>query len=187
MIPGGEFTTIPDIAVFLPPLDQPYQPLTQIVWGGVGLNDPSQGRMVQYWQVSYDGANINIGPVSGSTVFTLAQPNVDSVSMGFDANMNPVIGWQSGGSASIYFYNVNAFETLTITDTTSSRVFLDDPRSFNTADSDVMFAYTKNNMLYYRQQRDNYAIEYEIGATTGFLRKAGLNLKNRLQFELSPV
>lgn len=189
MIPGGDFTAVPDVGTYMPPLNEPYQPLYQKVWGGVALNDGSQGRMVQYWIVEYDGSNINVYPEGGSVEFSLPQANVDSVSLGFDASMNPIIGWQYQTTANIYFYNgtVDEYQTLSITGTTSSRVFLDDPRDFYEADSDVMIAYTKNNMLYYRQQRENYTVEREIGETFNLLRKAGLSLKNRLQFELSPI
>jgi hypothetical protein len=186
MIPGGEFTNIPQVSTYNPPLNEPYSPLYQKVWGGVALNDGSLGRMVQYWEVSYDGTNININPEGGSVEFSVAQANVETVSLGFDANMNPILGWQRAGTSSIYYYNgiTSSYDTLTISGTTSCRVFLDDPRDFNTADSDVMIAYTKSNTLYYRQQRDNYTIEYTIGPTLKLLIKAGLNNLNRLQFEL---
>lgn len=203
MIPGGQFTTIPDVSDYLPPLDQPYNPLYQTVWGGAALNDPSQGRMVKYWQVEYSNGGINVSPQGGPIEFTLALAGwdslewdsdewdedsidiqVDSVSLAFDPDMRPVIGWQSGSDANIYYYDGTQYVILTILGTTSSRVFLDDPRDFNTIDSDVMIAYTKNNKLYYRQERDDYEIEREIGETSKLLIKAGLNSKNRLQFEL---
>lgn len=186
MIPGGEFTVVPIVSDFNPPLDEPYNPLNQKVWGGVALNDGSLGRMVRYWEVSYDGTNINVNPEGDPVVFFIAQSNVESVSLGFDASMSPILGWQSAGTSNVYFYNgiTSSYQTTTISGTTSCRVFLDDPRDFNAADSDVMIAYTKNNTLYYRQQRDNYTIEYTIGATVKLLTKAGLNTVNRLQFQL---
>jgi len=186
MIPGGDFTPIPIVSGYNPPLNEPYVPLYQKVWGGVELNDGTQGRMVRYWEVSYDGTNININPESDPVVFSIVQADVETVSLGFDANMSPVIGWQSVGTSNIYFYDgaTFTFQTITISGTTSCRVFLDDPRDFNSSESDVMIAYTKNNTLYYRQQRDNYTIEYTIGPTVKLLTKAGLNTVNRLQFEL---
>lgn len=203
MIPGGKFTTEPDVSPYRPPLDLPYDPLNQIVWGGKALFDPSEGRMVKYWQVSYSNGDINVFPVGGPVEFTLSltgwdifawdskewdpdsiEIQVDSVSLAFDPAMRPVIGWQSGTDSNMYYFDGTQYIILTITNTTSSRVFLDDPRDFNTLGSDVMIAYTKNNKLFYRQERENYEDEKLIGSTEKFLIKAGLNTGNRLQFEL---
>lgn len=185
MIPSGGFTPSPEVSDYEAPLDLPYQALTKTVWGGIALYDGSLGRRVRYWTVNYDGTDINVSPTGESSVFSLAQAEVDTVSMGFTGNMSPVLGWQSNTTSTIYFYNIDDFTTLSVTNTTSCLVFLDDPRDFNNVDSDVMFAYTKNNVLYYRQQRENYAVERTIGSTSNLLKKAGLNIGNRLQFELS--
>jgi hypothetical protein len=69
--------------------------------------------------------------------------------------------------------------------TTSCRVAVDDARDFYNTNSDVIFAYTKNNTLYWRQQRDRYEIERVVGTTAKKLIRMGLAQTNRLQFECS--
>jgi len=183
MIPNNAFTTQPIVSAFLPPKDEPYQPLTSKSRGGVALNDASQGRDYQNWVVSYDGANILVAPQGGSTAFTLTVAGVLSVSLAFDNNMNPVIAWMDAVGAKLYWFNNVSFVTTPFP-ATSCRVTIDDVRDFYNADSDVIFAYTNAGTLYWRQQRDQYAIQRTVGTTTGLLQKVGLNQLNRLQFQL---
>ena len=183
MIPNNAFTPTPIVSAFLPPKDEPYQPLTSKSRGGVALNDASQGRDYQNWVVSYDGSDILVAPQGGSTAFTLTVAGVLSVSLAFDNNMNPVIAWMDAVGAKLYWYNNTNFVTTPFP-ATSCRVTIDDVRDFYNADSDVIFAYTNAGTLYWRQQRDQYAIQRTIGTTTGLLQKVGLNQLNRLQFQL---
>jgi hypothetical protein len=184
MIPNNAFTTpTPIVSAFLPPKDEPYQPLTSKSRGGVALNDASLGRDYQNWVVSYNGSDILVAPQGGSTVFTLAVAGVLSVSLAFDNNMNPVIAWMDSVGAKLYWYNNTNFVTTPFS-ATSCRVTIDDVRDFYNANSDVIFAYTYGTNLYWRQQRDQYATEYTVGSTTGLLQKVGLNELNRLQFQL---
>jgi hypothetical protein len=184
MIPNNAFTPTPIVSPFRPPKDEPYQPLTSKSRGGIALNNPTLGRDYQNWVVSYDGANILVAPQGGSTAFTLPVAGVLSVSLAFDNNMNPVIAWMDAVGAKLYWFNNVTFVTTPFP-ATSCRVTIDDVRDFYNADSDVIFAYTYGTNLYWRQQRDQYAIEYTVpGSTTGLLQKVGLNQLNRLQFQL---
>jgi len=183
MIPNNAFTATPIVSAFLPPKDEPYQPLTSKSRGGVALNDASQGRDYQNWIVNYDGANILVAPQGGSTAFTLPVAGVLSVSLAFDNNMNPVIAWMDAVGAKLYWFNNVTFVT-TAFPATSCRVTIDDVRDFYNADSDVIFAYTNAGTLYWRQQRDQYATQRTVGSTTGLLQKVGLNQLNRLKFQL---
>jgi hypothetical protein len=184
MIPNNAFTTpTPIVSAFLPPKDEPYQPLTSKSRGGVALNDASLGRDYQNWVVSYNGSDILVAPQAGSTVFTLTVAGVLSVSLAFDNNMNPVIAWMDSVGAKLYWYNNTNFVTTPFS-ATSCRVTIDDVRDFYNANSDVIFAYTYGTNLYWRQQRDQYATEYTVGSTTGLLQKVGLSELNRLQFQL---
>jgi hypothetical protein len=183
MIPNNAFTLTPIVSAFLPPMDETYQPLTSKSRGGVALNDASLGRDYQNWVVSYDGSDILVAPQGGSTVFTLTVAGVLSVSLAFDNNMNPVIAWMDSVGAKLYWYDNTNFVTTPFS-ATSCRVTIDDVRDFYNANSDVIFAYTNAGTLYWRQQRDLYAIERTVGPTTGLLQKVGLNQLNRLQFQL---
>jgi hypothetical protein len=183
MIPNNAFTTTPIVSAFLPPKDEPYQPLTSKSRGGVALNDASLGRDYQNWVVSYDGSDILVAPQGGSTAFTLTVAGVLSVSLAFDNNMNVILAWMDSVGAKLYWFDNVSYVTTAFA-ATSCRVTIDDVRDFYNANSDVIFAYTNAGTLYWRQQRDLYAIERTVGPTTGLLQKVGLNQLNRLQFQL---
>lgn len=186
MIPNNRFTASPVIGTFLYLVDQEYIPLQQTVMGGISLNDPSKGRLYQPWTVKYSGGNILVNPGAEATVFTLPVSGVTSVSLAFDNNMSPVIAWTSVNGANLYYYN-----TLGLTYTTryfeginSCRVCVDNPEDYYDGASDVIFGYTLNNNLCYRQQRDRYDIEYIISESSRILSRMGPTTANRLQFEL---
>ena len=186
-IPGGNtnFTATPEVGVFLPPNNLAYNPLSQIIWGGIAINDPSAGRQYQYWETFYDVSDIKIKPVTGSVEFTHNAPNAITVSGAFDQNMAAVVAWQTATDSYLYFFDISGYTTLTVNDTTSCRIVIDDSRDYYAAASDIFFAYTKNDNLYYRIQRENYANEYLIGPANGkLLKRMGLTDKNRVQFEL---
>ena len=186
MIPGNSFTVTPIVGTFLYLQELPYTPLHQQVLGGVALGDGSMGRLVKPWEVTYASGNITVNPVGGAVELTLAEPDVSSVSLAFDANMSPVIAWQGSVGTTIYFFNglTSTYVTQTFSGTTSCRVCVDDPREFYSAQSDVMLGYTLNGNLCYRQQRDRYSIEYIASSTTKQLIKFGPSSVNRLQFGL---
>lgn len=187
-IPGGNtnFTATPIVGNFLPPNDTAYNPLSQIIWGGIAVNDPSAGRQYQFWETFYDSGDIKMKPVTGSVEFTYTAPNATIVSGAFDQNMDPVVAWvDTGNVATIYYFGPSGYTTLSVNDVSSMRLVVDDSRDFYSAGSDILFCYVKNDVLCYRLQRDNYAIEYQIGAAYGkTLKRVGLTDKNRVQFEL---
>lgn len=188
-VPLGLFTTEPIITPFRSPINGAYSPLQQSVLGGTAIGNGAAGREVQVWTVFYDAGVINVAPQSGSVAFTLAVPGVLSVSLGFDSNMQVAIGYTTIAGAYFYFYDFigGAFTTLAIVGATSCRVCVDDPRLFNTVNSDVIFAYTRAGSLYYRQQRDRYLVEMLIGIARGPLLRAGPNVENHLQFQIKPT
>jgi hypothetical protein len=187
-IPGGNqnFTATPNVGNFLPPNDAPYNPLSQLIWGGIALNNPSQGRQYQYWEVFYETGDIKIKPVTGSVEFTYAAPNATIVSGAFDQNMNAVVAYLDNTNvATIYYFGQSGYTTLSVSSVTSMRLTIDDPREYYSAASDIFFCYVKNDVLYYRIQRENYATEYEIGPASGKqLKRLGFTDNNRVQFEL---
>ena len=187
MIPANTFTPTPIVSDFLDPNTLQYHPLTQVVLGGVALNDPSLGRMYKSWTVYYEFGIIFVQPNAEPVAFSIAEPDVTSVSLSFDNNMAIVLNWTYTGGAKLYYYDTLtlAYITRDFPGITSSRVCVDDAQPFYNQDSDVIFSYIKNNNLYWRQQRDRYDIERLIGAAPGrTLVKVGLNAGNRLQFKL---
>jgi len=186
MIPSDTFTTVPVISNFLPPYDEPYQPLLQNVLGGLAIGDPSLGRQYKIWTVEYNGISITVKPVDGPIAFTLVASDVQTVSLAFDNNMGLVIGWTTSVDAKLYYFDTLTFGyiTRTFVGLTSCRVVVDDARDFYLAQSDVIFSYTMSGNLYWRQQRDRYDVERLVGPTTKLLRKMAPTIGNRLQFQL---
>jgi hypothetical protein len=189
MLPFNQVTLSAVTTAFLSPYGE-YKPLHERVWGGVALNDASQGREVQLWAISYDGVNVNVGTDGGAAQLSLPIPDVLTCSLGFDSNMNPAIAWTDVYGAHLRYFDsyTLSYVVLDIPGATSCKARTDDTRSFNSAASDVIFAYTLNGILRYRVQRDHYATEYTIGASgTGTLRRMGMNDGQRFQFEITEL
>lgn len=196
MIPNNMFTDSPVVTGFIPPYDLPYTPMQQIVLGGIAISDPSKGRMFQTWTAYYESGNINIKPTNGAVVETIPAPGAISISLAFDNNMGIVLCWQTSTGSVLYYYDTVAESYVTNSTfglgTTSCRVAVDDPRDSSVTASDVIFAYTLNGRLYWRQQRDRYVTQYspstvdnpDLGLTSKRLIKMAPSLGNRLQFEL---
>lgn len=185
--PLGLITPTPVTAEFLPPLDEEYTPLEEAVLGGIAIGDGSQGRALQRWTVAYDAGSIKVANEAGVVGFTMAVANVLTVSLAFDNNMAVAIAYTTPVGAHLYYFNAvsSTFTTLTVPGADSARVCVDDPRRFNNAASDVIFAYTLDSNLYYRIQRERYVTERLIGTSNGLqLLRAGPTSLNRLQFKL---
>lgn len=187
-IPGGNnnFTATPIVGNFLPPNDTAYNPLSQIIWGGIALNNASAGRQYQFWEVFYESGDIKVKPVLGSVEFSYTAPNATIVSGAFDQNMNAVVSYvDTNNDATIYYFTGVSYTTITVSNITSMRLVVDDSRDFYSPDSDIFWCYVRNDVLCYRLQRQNYNTEYQIGAAYGkTLKRVGLTDKNRVQFEL---
>lgn len=186
MIPSNAFTTVPDVKSYISPYNRPYNPLEQAVLGGIALNDPSRGRMYQNWIVFYESPFIRVKPENGAVAFSLQVADITSVSLAFDNNMNIALCWQKAAGSTLYYFDIvlNSYTTLDIPNGNSSRIVVDDPRSFYTTDSDIIFGYTLGGNLYWRQQRDRYQTQRLVGVANGRLLKMAPTIGNRLQFEL---
>lgn len=158
--------------------------------GGVGLSDTSQGLGSHTWRAWTDGKAIYIqrSDLPKDTSKTLlAAPDITEVDLTFDQNMRPVLVYVSGGIAKLYWYDTVS-QSQTITDfpnVQNPRVSLDDKRAFNTANSDVIFAYINNDQLCCRYQRERYGIEHvlhQLPPKTELV-KIGMGTANRFLFD----
>ena len=166
-------------------------PLTES-WesGGVGLSDTSQGLVSHIWRAWTDSKVIYIqrSDLPKDTAKTLLEaPNITELDLTFDQNMRPVLTYVSGGIAKLYWYDTVS-KSQTITDfpnVQNPRVSLDDKRAFNTANSDVIFAYINNDQLCCRYQRERYGIEHvlhQLPPKTELV-KIGMGTANRFLFD----
>lgn len=158
--------------------------------GGVALSDTSQGLISHTWRAWTDSKAIYIqrSDLPKDTVKTLlAAPNITELDLTFDQNMRPVLTYVSGGIAKLYWYDTVS-QSQTITDfpnVQDPRVSLDDKRAFNTANSDVIFAYINNDQLCCRYQRERYGIEHvlhQLPPKTQLV-KIGMGTANRFLFD----
>lgn len=186
MIPANTITPTPIVASYQYPYELPYNPFRQVVLGGTALGDAAAGRQVKLWVVEYAYGIISVGPDNGPVELTLAVPDLLSVSLAFDSNMGVVLGWQSTTGGNLHYFDIelNSYVTKPFPTASSCRVCVDDARDFYSSQSDVIFAYTATDTLYWRQQRDKYEIDYIVGATTKKLIQIAPSTANRLQFEL---
>ena len=180
-------------SAFLAPIDDAYDPLLMRAIGGIALGDGSQGREVQFWTCSYDGANVNVdGELSGSGSFALPIANVLSCCLAFDSNMAVAICYTKTDGGYLYYFNAfsSQFETLYFASILSCRVAVDKTTQFFNAQSDVIFAYVADDgVVRWRQQRDRYLVEYTVGpaAPGKTLVRLGPSEDNRLQLQLLAV
>ena len=188
MIPLNGFTSMPIPALFSAPLSDTYTAMRMRVMGGVAVGDSSQGRLFQVWNISYDGVNAVVTPETTGAVVKVPISGATSLCLAFDSNMAVAIGYTRGTVVGIYYFDssLNRYNTLELAGGTSGRVAVDNPAAFFSGPSDIIFGYTVSNVLYWRQQRDRYAIERVIGATrpNSTLVGVGLSGVNRLQFQL---
>lgn len=154
--------------------------------GGVALQDPSQGLLYQTWRCGVSGTDIVAYEQDGTPHVLLSAPDVEQVSLAFDQNMQPNVAYVSAGQAYWWWYDTTtqAHNTMTMdSDVVSPRATLDDKRTRNLGDSDIILAYIRGSGLYYRQQRDRYATEYLLDANAGpALHDVGMAANLRLQF-----
>ena len=158
--------------------------------GGVGLSDTSQGLVSHTWRAWTDSKAIYIqrSDLPKDTAKTLlAAPDITEVDLTFDQNMRPVLTYVSNDIAKLYWYDTVS-QSQVITDfpnVQNPRVSLDDKRSFNTANSDVIFAYINNDHLCCRYQRERYGTEHVLHQLppNAKLGKIGMGTTNRFLFD----
>lgn len=195
MLPDNALSTRPIYGAFLVP--DKSDPLVDYEMGGINLLDTSQGLWVRLWVCFYENGWIKIK--SDDYTYSLIQTeNVKHLSLAFDFNMHAMItytievteGATKYHEAYLYWYDSAQAAQITTKygrDYTYPQLGLDDHRLEQSANADIIFAYIKNNNLYYRQQRDRFLIErlfYENLDEFLQLRQIGLNRKNRFQFLL---
>lgn len=157
--------------------------------GGIALNDPSQGHLVQIWTtvISEDGTQILTSAPSAASSIIFTGTAITEVSLSFDQNMRPVIAFVDSGVAKLDWYNtlIAARETLVLgAGVTNPKVSLDDKRPRFTGTSDVLLLYIRDGNIYYKQQRDRFLTERLLSAgVSGVLLRAGMNSINRFQWE----
>lgn len=141
-------------------------PLTES-WdnGGVALSDPSEELTKHVWQAWTDGTSIKVkrDDLDAHHVI-LMDSDITEIDLTFDQNMRPCIAYVANGISKLYWYDTQ--QAKQVIDEypliTNPRVSLDDKRRFNVANSDIIFAYLKDNTLCFRIQRERFSEEHVL-------------------------
>lgn len=188
MLPDNELSSSPVPAVFLGGRALPVRNVVDYEWGGVALQDSSQGLMVQFWRARIESENtqIIIDAQNIAPFVLITGVNITEVSLAFDQNMNPAVAYVEDGTPKLYWYDstVPGMVTTTFPNIVTPRVSLDDKRDSQSQNNDVIFAYMKNSNLYMRMQRDRYGVEYLLAEDIDSpgLIKIGMSRQNRFQW-----
>jgi hypothetical protein len=187
MIPNNELSPTPVLAPYSEQVNDPDAPLVDYELGGTALSDPSDGLQVKTWTAFMDGNDVRIQAedVAATTLLTLA--GVTEISLAFDQEMRPAIAYVQNGVAKLWWYDPAGpgYATLTFADAISPRITLDEKRPILINDSDIILAYVKDNNLYFRAQRDSFAVEYLLKEDiNGTLVTINMTDNFRLKFKL---
>jgi hypothetical protein len=195
-IPGNRLSTTPILGAYLSPYDREMGPFLDYEQGGIALDDPSQGLQVQVWRLDYAASNGDflVTPESfGSPSVQYTDPGAIVTSLAFDQSMRVVLAWIKDGDVFLRWFDPlpNMTVISNFGPAQDARVLLDDPRELQTiaGSSDVLLFYVRGGRIYYRQQRDRFTIERELGAfinPNALIVKYGRTNRLRIQFEVTP-
>jgi hypothetical protein len=158
--------------------------------GGVALNDSSQGLNVRDWKVWTDGIKVWVAPdpEGAPAVEVFAGADITEVSLAFDQNMQPTLALVDAGVTKLRWYDTlaNAMTTTNFPGHKTPMLTLDDKRDIatQTGVNDIIFAYIREGLVCWRQQRDRYGAENQLGAAPSANSRI-LGVGNRLQVKLS--
>jgi hypothetical protein len=154
----------------------PYVPykIKDVSIGPKDLNDSSEGLNFKYW-VAYAEELTNdlfIEDLEEATkTFILNEPDgIASVSLSFDQSANDSYAYITGtGDLKIRFFDqtLPGDVILNIGQAQSATFKIDMNYFPYNARSDILLFYIRSSAIYYRLQRDRYAIEYPTPITSG--------------------
>lgn len=187
MLPNSSLSTesIPD-AFAVPARNSP---LLDYEIGGYDVGDTSQGLSVKLWRCYYENNIVMISDNANITHNLISIFGITHLSFAFDLNMHPMVVYIKDNICYLWWYDSTQSQYVTTEygeDYIYPQLSLDDNRSNQSQNADVIFAYIKDENLYYRQQRDRYLTEYllkNVGSSK--LKQIGMSKNSRFQFRLS--
>lgn len=183
---------------FLPPTDVPRSPLEDLEYGGIALNDPSQGHLVQVWRAYRPvlETGIWVRPWDNSAPAVMVQDTgsylARDIGLGFDQNMRPAVCWSDNGAVFLSWYD-GTIPGVRVSSWPgrSPVVSLDDKREESTTQgtNDILLLYMDGADMKMRRQRDRYETEFILASPgeSSFIARAGMNVGLRFQIEVEGV
>ena len=185
-LPEDKLSTTPVVDEFLGAASLPISPLVSFTDGGVALDDPSLGLMYQVWSAKIEDDKIILYASNRPETVLYEGLNLTAVSLAFDRNMRANYIYTEGGVTYLRWYDtsVNAMVTTTLgADYITPHIDMDDKRPEASDISDIILAYVRDGALCYRQQRDRYRIERVLDVEWVGIKKIGMSINYRFQFE----
>jgi len=164
--------------------------------GPIALNNTSKGLSHQIWKAWIEDNNtkIYIAPEDDLTNKSLliTDTNISEISFTFDQLARPQIVYVANAMPKLYWYDsVEGNQTTTtFPDMVSPMLAMDDKRISSSQSNDIILGYIKNGRLYYRQQRDRYQIERDLGEIpegTGKIVSMGMSSGYRFTFTFAKI
>lgn len=183
----------PFIGKLLPPDNIPKRPTIDYELGGIGLQDPSQGLMVQTWRCWFDREKSAVMVESPNTPPTkiFEESDIAWLSFAFDQNMRwSAVYTLADGQSYLRWYDSLAGDyaiTPLQAGVISPFLSLDDKRQYQTGNSDIVLAYIQNQSVMIRVQRERYQTPHvwqEDIPKDWIIRNFGMSNKLRLQMEI---
>lgn len=164
-------------------------------YGGVAIQDGSQGLRVRVWRGEYLGGSILISADGIAPITFATEADIIDIGISFDQNMNPFACWElEDGTARFRWFDstVPGFVTTTLpSGSYDVRCAHDDTRDIQVTGgvSDVILSYLRAGSLYFRLQRERYLTERLLSSAIGERRliQTGLNEQLRFQWRLSAI
>lgn len=197
MIPGNRLSTLNIPALIVGGRGLPGGPRIDHEDGGKNLSDPSEELKSKVWTfeiVNDKQIQVSAQDVAPTIIYN-ATYAVTSVSGTFDQNMHPCVAFTEANIAKLYWYDTNV-SAMAVTNFgvrhISPKVFLDDKRTLQSSNSDILYMYVNprtsiadTDKLCMRMQRDRFTIEYILyGNVNGEITKFGMGRNWRLQIEI---
>ena len=187
MLPENTLSTAAIFGGFLVP--DRINDLIDYEWGGIDLLDTSEGMQVKIWTCIYEDGWIKITDNAEIQHSILEVANVTQLGFAFSLSMRVYITYVADGRAYFYWYD-SLTSAYVMTDygidTITPQLSLDDIRSSQSTNADIIFAYVRDDVLYTRMQRDRFQIEYEMGAANQLVQ-IGMTSNYRFAFALKAV
>lgn len=192
-LPNDQLSASPVKAAFSGARALPITAIVDYEDGGIAINDASLGLLYQRWRAilfrpGEADSYVQLDAREVAPFVLLELPGITEISIAFDQLMRPTLAFVREGIAYLRWFDSVPGEYV-ITEIGAGiitpRVSMDDKRFQATNGyqlNDVILAYVRAGNLYYRQQRDRFAIERLLAEGVKPLIKIGFSRGLRFQF-----
>ena len=136
--------------------------------GPIAEQDPSRGMRYQQWRAYIKDLQVWLEADNRPPSILLPSPtnSITDISIAFNQNADLHYAWVDAGTARLRYYDTltSSMQTMTLPEgVRTPKITLDDKRPTQTARSDIILSYVKDdNKLYFRMQRDRFGVEYML-------------------------